>query len=203
MQDLFKNCSPGWLNAFKEVKDNEWTYVKDNVNDEYINESLFKPFLSTPFEDVKVIFFGKECGRVNFKPTPDYALSSVYEFRKEFDREIGSDIDFARISKQGVLFINQSLAPYNGDRNPWEPILQKLLCPLFERGWIIVVSCYTTPNYKAFIKKLIGERDNIIDLKIKFNKTDATNNHVAIENSNLFIKINKYLNQWCLDEIEW
>jgi uracil DNA glycosylase len=210
MYSLYKNCSPGWLKLFEGITESEWSNVQKKIDVKYLTEDLFKPFISTPYEDVKVIIFGKECGKRNFVYTPDYALTTSYEFKKEYlfeasylNNEQVTEIDFEAISKQGVLLVNQALTPYEGSINPWLSILDKLLRPLFERGWIIVVSCYTTPTYKTYIKKLIEENENIIELKIKFNKTDVTNNHVAVENSNLLFKINNYLQQWCLPSIKW
>jgi uracil DNA glycosylase len=210
MRELYRNVLPGWKKYFDELSDDYWDLMKNSIPKFYLTEDLFKPFQYTPYEDLKVIVFGKKYGTLQGIPKPDFAMKYESEFKseyilelKEFTKKDVKTIDFERVSKQGVLFVNLEISPYTGQTNPWETFLKGILTPIIRRGWVIILTCYTTPYYQQFVKHLIDDQPYIIHLKVKFNKTDSDYSSDYIKQSGIFFRINSYLTQWCLDPIDW
>lgn len=209
-KEFYNNASLGWRLLFDSVPESDWNFLSKNIDEEYINEDLFKPFIACPFEDVKVIIFGKEYGQYRHSPKPNFSMVGIPEFKDKYINDVYDmkgvsvdKIDFERLSSEGILFVNWKICPYYSDSNPWDPILNHVLKPLFKRGWIISVMTSTNKDYAAFVKKLIGENEYIINLKVNFDKTKKEMDYTYIGNSNLFVKINSYLKQWCQEPIDW
>ena len=209
-KEFYNKTSPGWKILFDSISNDDWISLSKNIDEEYINEELFKPFVACPFENVKVIIFGKEYCHYRHSPKPNFSMYGIPEFKEKYISDIYNmkgisidKIDFERLSSEGILFINWKICPYYSEYNPWEPILNQVLQPLFKRGWIINVITSTNKDYIAFIKKIIADNNYIINLKINFDKTKKEMDYTFIGNSNLFVKLNSYLEQWCQEPINW
>lgn len=209
-KEFYDKTSLGWKTLFDSIPNSDWMFLLKNIDEEYINEDLFKPFIACPFETVKVIIFGKEYGNYRYSPKPDFSMYGIPEFKEKYINDVRdmkgisvNKIDFERLSSEGILFVNWKICPYNSDSNPWEPILNHVLKPLFERGWIINVMTSTNKDYETFVKKIINDNDYIINLKVNFDKTKKEKDFTFIGNSNLFVKINSYLEQWFQEPINW
>lgn len=207
MRELYKNVLPGWKKYFDQISDDDWDLIKNSIIPFYLTEDLFKPFQYTPYEDLKVIIFGRKYGELYGIPKADFAMKCEPQFKTEYllefkEKDVKS-IDFERISKQGVLFINIEISPYISLTNPWEMFLRRILSPVINRGWVIILTCFTTAHHQQFVKNLIDKNPYVIHLKVKFNKTDPDYSSDYIEYSAIFLRINSYLTQWCLDPIDW
>lgn len=189
----------------------------ENLNKKNIypeKKNIFKAFKLTPLKEVKVIIFGQDPYYIPNKATGlafsvkkkeqlTETLKNIFkELKNNYPATINKTGCLNNWAKQGVLLLNNILTVEKNKPNShknigWEIFTDKIIKILCKRKKNLIF---------VLMGKMAQKKENIINKKqyiIKTAHPSPLSAYNGFFNSNLFKKINFYLNKHKKKEIKW